>query len=201
MRMSIVFAPSGRVARICPAAMTRVSSPVPTWRIEKVSVPTPLPLTATSNSPRSRMVIWAEALLDGGDPARVNRSTERRMRRTDGASVASDRNDIRLHPSQGTDPASRFPHVTDGSDSGAAAALPARAFRGPEADAERALTQAARGQTPPGIRAAMHPRWTASLRVAFRPRSAAVRPSRRLAGPAPRRSRCMGGFIHGLPGS
>ncbi len=57
---------------------------------------------------------------------------------------------------------------------------------------------AARGRTPPGIRAAWHPRWTAALRVAFRPGSAATGPSRRLASPAPRRSRCSGGFVHGL---
>ena len=61
-------------------------------------------------------------------------------------------------------------------------------------------TLAARGRTPPGIRAATHPRWIASLGVAFRPNSAAIRPSRRLASPAPRRSRCTGGFIHGLLG-
>ena len=82
---------------------------------------------------------------------------------------------------------------------------------------------AARGQNPRGIRAAMHPRWTAPptrshcsvcftncrvlftshvlkapLFVAFRTNSPAIRLSRRLANPAPRRSRCSRGFIHGL---
>ncbi len=55
-----------------------------------------------------------------------------------------------------------------------------------------------RGQTPLGTRAAWHPRWFAALGVAFRPNSSASRPSKRLASPAPRRSRCSGGFIHGL---
>ena len=55
----------------------------------------------------------------------------------------------------------------------------------------------ARGQNPPGIRAAMHPRWIAPLCVAFRANSAAIPPSKRLASPAPRRSRCSCGFIHG----
>ena len=57
---------------------------------------------------------------------------------------------------------------------------------------------AARGQEPPGIRAAMHPRWTASLCVAPRANSAAIHLSSRLASPAPHRSRCSGGLIHGL---
>ena len=57
---------------------------------------------------------------------------------------------------------------------------------------------AARGQNPPGIRASTHPRWIASLCVAPRANSAAIPPSSRLAGAAPRRSRCSGGFIHGL---
>ena len=82
---------------------------------------------------------------------------------------------------------------------------------------------AARGQNPPGIRAAMHPRWPlrftclrckayitechvchtfyhskAALCVAPQPNSAAIGPSSRLASPAPRRSRCSRGFIHGL---
>ena len=85
---------------------------------------------------------------------------------------------------------------------------------------------AARGQNPPGIRTAMHPRWPlrlayphckahitlchvrytccrskASLCVAPQPNSAAIGPSSRLASPAPRRSRCSGGFIHGLIGA
>ena len=38
-------------------------------------------------------------------------------------------------------------------------------------------TVAGRGQTPPGIRAAWHPRWFAALGVAFRPNSSAIRPS------------------------
>ncbi len=87
------------------------------------------------------------------------------------------------------------------------------------------LALAARGQNHPGIRTATHPRrplrfarprckvhitlcnvcYTfchskAALCVAPRANSAAVRPSSRLAGPAPRRSRCSGGFIHGLLG-
>ena len=57
---------------------------------------------------------------------------------------------------------------------------------------------AARGQNPPGIRTATHPRWIASLCVAPRANSAAIPPSSRLASAAPRRSRCSGGFIHGL---
>ncbi len=44
----------------------------------------------------------------------------------------------------------------------------------------------------------MHPRWIAALCVAFRANSAAIPPSKRLASPAPRRSRCSCGFIHGL---
>ena len=85
---------------------------------------------------------------------------------------------------------------------------------------------AARGQDPRGIRAAMHPRWTAPptrlhcsvyftnchvlftvhvpeapLFVAFRTHSPAIRLSRRLANAAPRRSRCSRGFIHGLLGN
>ena len=44
----------------------------------------------------------------------------------------------------------------------------------------------------------MHPRWIAALCVAFRTNSAAIRPSKRLASPAPRRARCSRGFIHGL---
>ena len=44
----------------------------------------------------------------------------------------------------------------------------------------------------------MHPRWIAPLCVAFRANSAAIPPSKRLASPAPRRSRCSCGFIHGL---
>ena len=84
---------------------------------------------------------------------------------------------------------------------------------------------AARGQNPPGIQAAMHPVRTlrptfpqrkdnftlcyvwytlgvpkAALCVAPQPNSAAIGPSSRLAGPAPRRSRCSRGFIHGLLG-
>ena len=51
---------------------------------------------------------------------------------------------------------------------------------------------------PPGIRAAMHPRWTAALCVAPRASSSATRPSSRLASPAPPRSRCSGGPVHGL---
>jgi len=46
----------------------------------------------------------------------------------------------------------------------------------------------------------MHPGRTASLCAAPRARSAATGPSSRLAAPAPRRSRCAGGFIHGLLG-
>ncbi|MDE2975013.1 MAG: transglycosylase SLT domain-containing protein, partial [Gemmatimonadota bacterium] len=53
---------------------------------------------------------------------------------------------------------------------------------------------------PPGIRTATHPRWIAALCVAPRANSAAIPPSSRLASPAPRRSRCSGGFIHGLLG-
>ena len=44
----------------------------------------------------------------------------------------------------------------------------------------------------------MHPGWTAVLGVAPRANSAAIPPSSRLASPAPRRSRCSRGFIHGL---
>ena len=44
----------------------------------------------------------------------------------------------------------------------------------------------------------MHPRWIAPLCVAFRANSAAIPPSKRLASPAPRRSRCSCGFIHAL---
>ena len=44
----------------------------------------------------------------------------------------------------------------------------------------------------------MHPGWIASLCVAFRANSAAIPPSKRLAGPAPHRSRCSRGFVHGL---
>ena len=52
-----------------------------------------------------------------------------------------------------------------------------------------------RGQDPPGIRPAMHPRSTASLRVAPRGANSGALPlSSRLAGPAPRRSRCSRGF-------
>ena len=57
---------------------------------------------------------------------------------------------------------------------------------------------AARGQSPGGIRGALHPRWIASLGVASRTNSAAVRASKRLASPALRTSRCSPGFIHGL---
>ena len=85
------------------------------------------------------------------------------------------------------------------------------------------LGLAARGHNPPGIRAEMHPGWTAPLTyprckanftlchvwytfsvpkaalcVAPRPKSAAIGPSSRLASPAPRRSRCSRGFIRGL---
>ena len=87
-----------------------------------------------------------------------------------------------------------------------------------------AWAPAARGQNPHGIRAAMHPRWPrcscphckaritlchvhytfchskASLCVAPRANSSAILPSSRLASPAPRRSRCSRGFIHGLLG-
>ena len=58
--------------------------------------------------------------------------------------------------------------------------------------------RAARGQNPPGIRTAMHPRWIAALCVAPRANSAAIPPSSRLASPAPRRSRCSRGLVHGL---
>ena len=44
----------------------------------------------------------------------------------------------------------------------------------------------------------MHPRWIAALCVAPRANSAAIPLSSRLASPAPRRSRCSGGFIHEL---
>ena len=89
-----------------------------------------------------------------------------------------------------------------------------------------AATLAARGQNPPGIRTAMRPRWPlrfthprckvyitlcnvcyticyskAALCVAPRANSAAIPPSSRLASAAPRRSRCSGGFVHGLLGS
>ena len=97
----------------------------------------------------------------------------------------------------------------------------------PEAMEGRDLTAllAARGQNPPGIRAAMHPRWTrrftcsrckdnitqchvdytfrpseAPLCVAPRANSSAIPLSSRLTSPAPRRSRCSRGFIHGLLG-
>ena len=85
------------------------------------------------------------------------------------------------------------------------------------------LALAVRGQNPRGIRAAMHPRWTAPptrpdcsvcftnchvlftshvlkalLFVAFRTNSAAIRLSKRLANATPRGSRCSRGFIHGL---
>ena len=85
---------------------------------------------------------------------------------------------------------------------------------------------AARGQNPPGVRAAMHPRWPlrfnislckdnvtlcqsqytiggsgASLCVAPRANSAAIHLSSCLASPAPRRSRRSVGFIHGLFGA
>ncbi len=56
------------------------------------------------------------------------------------------------------------------------------------------LSPAARRRTPSGIRAPSHPRRTAALGVAFRPGGAATKLSRRLAGPAPRRSRCSGGL-------
>ena len=46
----------------------------------------------------------------------------------------------------------------------------------------------------------MHPDWTASLCVAPRTNSVAIRPSSRLASPAPHRSRCSRGFIHGRLG-
>jgi len=46
----------------------------------------------------------------------------------------------------------------------------------------------------------MHPGWIASLCVALRANSAAIPPSKRLASPVPRRSRCSRGFIHGLLG-
>ncbi len=57
---------------------------------------------------------------------------------------------------------------------------------------------AARGQTPSGIRAAMHPRWNAALCVAPCPNSWAIRAAARLACTAPRRSRCAPGIVHGL---
>ena len=59
---------------------------------------------------------------------------------------------------------------------------------------------AARGRSPCCIRAAMHPGWTASLGVAFRANGAAIPPSKRLASPAPPRSRCNAGFHHALLG-
>ena len=59
-------------------------------------------------------------------------------------------------------------------------------------------TPGARGQSPCGIRGALHPRWTAALCVAPRTSSSAARPSSRLASPALRASRCSPGFIHGL---
>ena len=62
----------------------------------------------------------------------------------------------------------------------------------------RTVALAARGQTSHGIRAALHPRWIAALRVALRASSAAIRPSSRLASPALRRSRCSREIIHGL---
>ena len=93
----------------------------------------------------------------------------------------------------------------------------------PETGPNRPRAWQARGQNPPGIRTATHPRWPlrfsrphckvyitlcnacytfchseAALCVAPRANSAAIPPSSRLAGPAPRRSRCSGGFIHGL---
>ena len=62
----------------------------------------------------------------------------------------------------------------------------------------RTATLAARGQTSPGIRGALHPRWTASLCVASCTNSAAIRAAKRLASPAQRPSRCSGEIIHGL---
>ena len=56
----------------------------------------------------------------------------------------------------------------------------------------------ARGQTPPGIRAASHPRWSATLGVVLGPGSAAPGPSRRVAIPGLLRSRCSSGLVHGL---
>ena len=61
--------------------------------------------------------------------------------------------------------------------------------------------RAARGQNPPGIRAAMHSCWTASLCVAPRANSAAIPLSSRLASPVPHRSRCSGGSVQGLVGT
>ena len=86
-----------------------------------------------------------------------------------------------------------------------------------------ATTLLARGKNPPGIRAAMHPRWSLrstvsrckdnvtlcqsqytfggsrdSLCVAPRANSPATALSSRLASPAPHRSRCSDGFVHGL---
>ncbi len=58
---------------------------------------------------------------------------------------------------------------------------------------------AARGQASPGIRGALHPRWSASLCVASCTNSAAIRAAQRLASPAQRPSRCSGEIIHGLP--
>ena len=62
----------------------------------------------------------------------------------------------------------------------------------------RGRSEAARGQDPRSIRAAMHSCWTASLCVAPRANSAAIPLSSRLASPAPRRSRCSRGLVHGL---
>ena len=44
----------------------------------------------------------------------------------------------------------------------------------------------------------LHPRWIASLCIAFRANSVAIPPSKRLASAAPRRSRCSRVFVHGL---
>ena len=102
-----------------------------------------------------------------------------------------------------------------------------RAGREPARRSGSAASRAglARGPNPPGIRAAMHPRWPlrftrprckvyitlcnvcytfchskAALCVAPRANSAAIPPSSRLASPAPRRSRCSGGFSVKLGG-
>ncbi len=96
-------------------------------------------------------------------------------------------------------------------------------FRRPPGCPGRRGRTEARGQNPPGIRATMHPGWPlrltyprckvyitlchvyftcwrskASLCVAPRTNSPAIHLSSRLASPAPRRSRCSRGFIHGL---
>lgn len=62
------------------------------------------------------------------------------------------------------------------------------------------MKTAARGQDPPGIRAAMHPGWAAPLRVAPGANSSAIPLSPLLAGSAPHRSRCPGGLVHALLG-